>query len=632
MLRRALHVSTPVRISVGSQPPLGKDDEGREQRRREPSPGGAGVAAAAGGATANRSGTQLLHRPEILTAAAPPAPTRSERHSKQPRGAFSGEDQEQRVDEDVEKFYFIRTGQADLGSTRVITMAMSGNMLITLIKGLATLSTGSSAMLAETVHSLVDTGNQGLLYLGARQAAGAPDKKHQYGYGRAAYFWSLVSALGMFWLGAGVTVSHGLGSLLNPGTGSLQVGWEVWGVLGCSFVIDGVVLLKVVRELQAGAQSKGLRLREYLGREGGRDPFLMAVLLEDAAACAGVLVAGAGIGLAQATGVVAWDSLASIAIGVLLGGVAVHLVRLNQRFLMGKSIEPEMELEIREMLLARPGIDAVHAVQSQWLGPKTFSFKAEVDFDGTFLAAQLFEQYRDVFLASAALTAGPEPPLLQPQSRSSPPTSPSQQPLLRGGRGLEEDLPVLLAWYAEDVTRLVEKEVKDAENEIRSRFPAAAFIELEPDSTDTHKLAGAFASGSRTRQRACAERREGSGEDHLGGRSSTAGGIGAATHATTEEIAGCDDASARSVHDEYMDEFTYDQTRRSEEEAFRRALVELAMTTEAAASKAMATQNEQEQLSEQEGRAEKARQRKKREGGEDRREARWDQPRRQPPS
>ena len=161
-------------------------------------------------------------------------------------------------------------------------------------------------------------------------------------------------------------------------------------MLGCSFAIDGVVLLKVVRELRAQAAAKGYAgLRPYLAREGGRDPFMMAVLLEDAAACAGVLLAGAGIGLAQCTGVVAWDPLASIAIGGLLGGVAVHLVRLNQRFLMGKSIEPEMELEIREMLLARPGIDAVHAVQSQWVGPKTFSFKAEVDFDGTFLAAQV---------------------------------------------------------------------------------------------------------------------------------------------------------------------------------------------------------------------------------------------------
>ena len=108
-------------------------------------------------------------------------------------------------------------------------------------------------MLAETIHSLVDTGNQGLLWLGARQAAGAPDRKHQYGYGRAAYFWSLVSALGMFWLGAGVTMSHGAGTLMDVWAGAvdpIEVGVETWAVLGTSFCIDGLVLFNVVAELR----------------------------------------------------------------------------------------------------------------------------------------------------------------------------------------------------------------------------------------------------------------------------------------------------------------------------------------------------------------------------------------------
>ena len=132
-------------------------------------------------------------------------------------------EQDQRQDEDVEKFYFVRSGQADVGSKRVVAMALAGNGAITLIKLGAFVKTGSSAMLAEAIHSLVDTGNQGLLWLGARQAAGAPDRKHQYGYGRAAYFWSLVSALGMFWLGAGVTMSHGAGTLAVRA--DARVGW-----------------------------------------------------------------------------------------------------------------------------------------------------------------------------------------------------------------------------------------------------------------------------------------------------------------------------------------------------------------------------------------------------------------------
>ena len=148
----------------------------------------------------------------------------------------------------------------------------------------------------------------------------------------------------------------------------------------------------------------------------------MAVLMEDSAACAGVLMAVSGIGMTNVTNNVHWDIFASISIGGLLGCVAVYLVRLNQRLLLGLSIDDEIEDDINSMLMSRPSIEAVHSVQSQWVGPSAFNYKAEVDFDGTYLAAQLHRNYEPMFVETKTLQA---------------------------------DLPLLLGWYAEDVSSYI---------------------------------------------------------------------------------------------------------------------------------------------------------------------------------
>ncbi|RHZ06106.1 hypothetical protein DYB37_011991, partial [Aphanomyces astaci] len=239
--------------------------------------------------------------------------------------------------EDVNQTYY--PGQAFKATSQdMVFRAMAGNTLITALKLAAYLKTGSSAMLSEAIHSLVDTGNQGLLILGLRQASFQPDKKHQYGYGRAAYFWSLISALGIFWLGAGATVTHGIQTLVNPPTAEeLVLTWEVWTVLGMSFCIDGYVLQRCLGELMQ-TKPKGVSLYQHI--TDIKDPFMLAVVLEDSAACTGVLIALAGIGASYVTGNPVWDSAASIGIGFLLGGVAVSLIRMNQRFLLGQSVDP----------------------------------------------------------------------------------------------------------------------------------------------------------------------------------------------------------------------------------------------------------------------------------------------------
>ena len=129
-----------------------------------------------------------------------------------------------------------------------VMRAMIGNSIITVLKFLTYLRTGSPAMLSETVHTLVDTGNQAILLVGLKEASKGSDERHPYGYGRNAFFWALVSALGLFWAGAGVTVYHGIGELLHPPE-HLEVGWETWSILGLSFGIDGWVLWKTIEEL-----------------------------------------------------------------------------------------------------------------------------------------------------------------------------------------------------------------------------------------------------------------------------------------------------------------------------------------------------------------------------------------------
>jgi zinc transporter 9 len=318
-------------------------------------------------------------------------------------------------------------------------------------------------MLAEAVHSLIDTANQALLALGLRQSMLRPDASHQFGYGKAAFVWSLMSALGMFWVGGGVSIAHGLHTMTSEAH-ALDLGWENWAVLGVSFLVDGTVLRMTLKELAARAReqfpeqynSGGLVAKAravYRHMRHSSDPFLTAVALEDLSACAGVIIATGGIGLSQLYGIAAFDSGASVAIGGMLAAVSVALVRLNMKYLLGQSVDRATTDNISEIIRSFPSIDAVRYVHTQWLGPTTFLLSAKVDFDGTFLSASLHREYEDLFTATP---------------------------------NLQDDLPLILSFYAEDVTRLVEKELQDIEAAVRAKYPGAVLIQLEPDSQDSH--------------------------------------------------------------------------------------------------------------------------------------------------
>eukprot|EP00546_Thalassionema_frauenfeldii_P004812 CAMPEP_0178925108 /NCGR_PEP_ID=MMETSP0786-20121207/17715_1 /TAXON_ID=186022 /ORGANISM="Thalassionema frauenfeldii, Strain CCMP 1798" /LENGTH=472 /DNA_ID=CAMNT_0020599925 /DNA_START=537 /DNA_END=1955 /DNA_ORIENTATION=- len=359
---------------------------------------------------------------------------------------------------EMEAYRFIRRKQKkNLDEARAKTAAnvrraLGGNMLICCCKFGAWLSSGSSSMLSEFVHSVVDCGNQSLLLIGLRDSGNVADRRHPYGYGKSIYFWALVSALGTFFLGAGVSMTHAFGELINP---SLQnITWQVWGVLGASLVIDGYVFGVTLKEI-ADSKPKNRSLLDHVSRT--RDPATLAILLEDGAACLGIVIALAGISASHATGNPVFDGLAGVGISGLLATMGLILVRVNHRFLLGQAVDNEITEGIERILRNRRSIDNVHSVQSQWTSSDTFSYKAEVDFDGTFLAAKLMPRY--------------------------------QQEFLQVKESRDEELRVLLSWYAEDVIRTVEREVRHIEAEIRKEYPGAEYIELEPMSKDADRFA-----------------------------------------------------------------------------------------------------------------------------------------------
>jgi zinc transporter 9 len=340
-----------------------------------------------------------------------------------------------------------------------VQRALGGNAVIAVAKLAAAISSGSSAMTSEFVHSVVDCGNQALLLVGLKSSGFAADRKHPYGYGKAIYFWALVSALGTFFLGAGVSMTHAVGEFMNPHM-TTEVPMEVWGVLVMSFAVDGYVFAKTIQGVMASkridGESKEMSFWSYAINKV-RDPATLAVLLEDGAATLGVVIAIGGIGLTQYTGLPVCDAVAGMGISALLGAMGLALVKVNHRFLIGQGIDNATRIDIENIILSRRSIDNIYSVQSQWTGPDTFSYKAEVDFDGTFLAAKLLPRYQKEFFEAKET--------------------------------LDRDLQVLLSWYAEDVMRAAEREIRHIEEEIRMKYPAAQYIELEPMSKDADRYA-----------------------------------------------------------------------------------------------------------------------------------------------
>ena len=259
-------------------------------------------------------------------------------------------------------------------SKKVILAALVGNSLVALTKFAAAAVTGSSAMLAEGVHSLVDTGNQILLLIGLRKAQKKADAKFPFGYGKEVYFWSFVVAILIFAVGSGVSIYEGIHQLAFPT--QIKNPFVNYVVLLLALLFEGAALYFALTEF---TRAKGKWGYVEAVRKG-KDPTLFVVLFEDSAAMLGLLVAFAGVLLTHLTGNLFFDGVASILIGFILGGTAIWLAYETKGLLIGESADSRAVHAIRSLLEATPEVEHVNEVLTLHMGPEYILVNLSVDF------------------------------------------------------------------------------------------------------------------------------------------------------------------------------------------------------------------------------------------------------------
>ena len=261
------------------------------------------------------------------------------------------------------------------GSLKVIYAAIVANLGIAVSKFIVAGITGSSAMLAEGIHSAVDTGNELLLLIGERNSAKPPDAKHPFGYGKEMYFWALIVALSVFSLGGGLSIYHGIDALRHPEP-LRNPTWN-YVVLGVSALFEGYSW-NVSRKALNKRRKPGTSLWQTM--RASKDASVFTVFIEDSAALIGLAIAALGIVLGQAFDNPYFDPAASVLIGLLLVGAAFTLARETGALLVGESIGADSTRKVRGVFEQDPAIESVSALQSMQLGPDEVLLTAAVQF------------------------------------------------------------------------------------------------------------------------------------------------------------------------------------------------------------------------------------------------------------
>ena len=268
-------------------------------------------------------------------------------------------------------------------SKKVIYAALVGNGAIAVAKFVMSALTGSSAMFSEGIHSVVDTGNQILLLYGLKQAQKPPNEKFPFGHGKEVYFWSFVVALMIFAVGAGLSMYKGIEHILHP-TVITAPFWN-YVVLGVAMAIEGVVFFVAIKEFN---KSKGNH--NYLEAiQKGKDPGLFVVLLEDAAAMLGLLVAMVGIAMSQLTGNYVFDGIASVIIGLILASVAILLAVETKGLLIGESADKKIVAGINDVVKQTRGVQKVNEVLTMHMGPDYILVNLSVEFSDHIRTGQM---------------------------------------------------------------------------------------------------------------------------------------------------------------------------------------------------------------------------------------------------
>ncbi len=268
-------------------------------------------------------------------------------------------------------------------STRTLVIALLANLGIAAAKFAAAAITGSSAMLTEGFHSVVDSTNQLLLMWGRRQAKKPPDKFHPLGYGRELYFWSFVVAVLVFSLGAGVSIYEGIIHIAHPEEAVSPI--VAYVVLLVAFLLEGWSTLEAIREFR---DAKG-KLGWFEAIRRSKDPPAFIVLLENGAAMAGIIAAAVGVFIAHITGNPFYDGAASIVIGVILGFTAMLLAYELKGLLIGEAADPEMVRALRQMAAGKKGVVGVGHVLTLHLAPDQIAAMINVDFQNSITAGEV---------------------------------------------------------------------------------------------------------------------------------------------------------------------------------------------------------------------------------------------------
>jgi len=258
---------------------------------------------------------------------------------------------------------------------RTIWIAFGANLGIAVAKFAAAAITGSSAMLTEGVHSVVDSTNQLLLLWGRRAAKRPADEIHPFGYGRELYFWSFVVAVLVFALGAGVSIYEGIIHIADPEAAVSPT--IAYGVLLIAFLLEGGSTWEAFKEFKA---AKG-KLGWIKAIQQSKDPTGFIVLLENGAAMFGIIAAAVGLGISQLTGDPRYDGAASIVIGAILGVTAFFLAYESKALLIGEAADPELVAAIHALVLEKEAVVTIGEILTVHSAPDQITAMLAVDFD-----------------------------------------------------------------------------------------------------------------------------------------------------------------------------------------------------------------------------------------------------------
>jgi cation diffusion facilitator family transporter len=260
------------------------------------------------------------------------------------------------------------------GAKKVIFAALIGNALVAATKFAAALITGSSAMLSEGIHSLVDTGNQILLLYGLHRSKQPADERFPFGHGKEVYFWSFVVAILIFAVGSGVSLYEGVIHLLHPEP--MEKPYVNYLVLILALVFEGAAWTLALKEFSRGKGKWGL----VQAVRRGKDPSLFVVLFEDSAAMLGLLAALSGVGLSHLTGNPSYDGAASLVIGLILGGTAAWLAYETKGLLIGEGANQEVVEGIRDLARPYKEIECINEILTLHMGPEFILVTISADF------------------------------------------------------------------------------------------------------------------------------------------------------------------------------------------------------------------------------------------------------------